>query len=61
MKIKNMIKKYCYIHNHKTNKKDEYETMKIAVQHSFFDVENRLTKLTKKKDPLVKLSTMIKW
>lgn len=35
--------------------------MKITGQHSFFDEENRLTKLTKKKDPLVKLSTMIKW
>ena len=35
--------------------------MKNASQHSFFDEENRLAKLTKKKDPLVKLSTMINW
>ena len=35
--------------------------MKKSGQHSFFDEENRLAKLTKKKDPLVKLSTMINW
>ncbi len=35
--------------------------MKNTGQHSFFDEENRLIKLAKKKDPLVKLSTMIKW
>jgi len=35
--------------------------MKNPVQHSFFDEENRLEKLTKKKDPLLKLSTVIKW
>jgi IS5 family transposase len=35
--------------------------MKNSGQHSFFDEENRLSKLANKKDPLVKLSTMIKW
>ncbi len=35
--------------------------MKKHTQHGFFDEENRLAKLTKKKDPLVKLSLMIKW
>jgi len=35
--------------------------MKNTGQHSFFDEENRLAKLTKKKDPLLKLSTMINW
>ena len=35
--------------------------MKNTGQHGFFDEENRLSKLTKKKDPLVKLSTMINW
>jgi IS5 family transposase len=37
------------------------QTMKKQTQHGFFDEENRLIKLTKKKDPLVKLSLMIKW
>ena len=35
--------------------------MKKQTQHGFFDVENRFAKLTKKKDPLVKLSLMIEW
>ena len=35
--------------------------MKKHTQHGFFDEENRLSKLTKKKDPLEKLSSMIKW
>ena len=35
--------------------------MKNTGQHSFFDEENRLEKLTKKKDPLLKLATMINW
>ena len=35
--------------------------MKKQTQHGFFDEENRLIKLTKKKDPLVKLSKMIDW
>lgn len=35
--------------------------MKKQTQHSFFDEENRLAKLTKKKDPLEKLSLIIKW
>lgn len=37
------------------------EAMKEHTQPGFFDEENRLTKLTKKKDPLVRLSSMIKW
>ena len=35
--------------------------MKQPGQNSFFDEENRLTKLTQKKDPLLKLSAMIEW
>ena len=35
--------------------------MKKQIQHGFFDEENRLTKLSKKKDPLLKLSMMIEW
>lgn len=35
--------------------------MKKQTQHGFFDEENRLAKLTKKKDPLEKLSSIIKW
>lgn len=35
--------------------------MKEHSQPGFFDEENRLAKLTKKKDPLVRLSSMIKW
>lgn len=35
--------------------------MRKQTQHSFFDEENRLAKLTKKKDPLEKLSSMIEW
>jgi IS5 family transposase len=35
--------------------------MKKQSQHGFFDEENRLAKLTKKKDPLEKLSLMIRW
>jgi transposase, IS5 family len=35
--------------------------MKEHTQPGFFDEENRLAKLTKKKDPLVRLSSMIKW
>ena len=37
------------------------QAMKQHSEPGFFDVENRLAKLTKKKDPLVKLSLMIKW
>lgn len=35
--------------------------MKKQTQHGFFDEENRLAKLTKKKDPLVKLASTINW
>ncbi len=35
--------------------------MKQPGQNSFFDEESRLTKLTQKKDPLLKLSAMIEW
>ena len=37
------------------------KAMKNHTQRGFFDEESRLAKLTKKKDPLVKLSLMIKW
>ena len=37
------------------------QAMKKHTQHGFFDEETRLAKLTKKKDPLVKLSLMINW
>ena len=37
------------------------QAMRKHTQAGFFDEENRLAKLTKKKDPLVKLSTMVKW
>ena len=35
--------------------------MKKQTQHGLFDEENRLLKLTKKKDPLVRLSMMVNW
>lgn len=41
--------------------KKSNQALKKQTQHGFFDEENRLIKLTKKKDPLVKLSLMIKW
>ncbi len=38
-----------------------FQAMRKHIQPGFFDEENRLAKLTKKRDPLVKLSLMIRW